>query len=54
MDPEARQAYTDYLSQAEDGEFSAQIKAYFDVLAANDYRLTPAVEAYRKEVLTVW
>ncbi|NLZ44672.1 MAG: hypothetical protein GX894_07430 [Clostridia bacterium] len=54
MDPEARQAYTEYLAQAEDGEFSAQIKAYFDVLAANDYRLTPAVDAYRKQVLAAW
>lgn len=54
MDPEARRAYAEYLSHAEDGEFSTQIKAYLDVLAENDYRLTPAVDAYRKQVFSTW
>lgn len=54
MNPKARRAYEEYLSQADDGEFSAQIKGYLNVLAENDYRLTPAVEAYREKVLSAW
>ncbi len=54
MNPKARRAYEEYLSQAGDGEFSAQIRAYLGVLAENDYRLTPAVDAYRKQVLSAW
>lgn len=58
MNPEARRAYEEFLSRAgddeEDGEFSAEIKAYMDVLAENDYRLTPAVDAYREQVLSMW
>lgn len=54
MNPEARQAYEEYVANEEDGEFFAQIKAYLNVLAENDYCLTPEVDAYRKQAFSAW
>lgn len=54
MDPEARQAYEEYVLNEEEGEFFKQIKTYLDALAKNDYRLTAEVEAYRKRVFAAW
>ncbi len=54
MNPQARQAYEEYVFNEGEGEFCTQIKAYLEVLAKNDYRLTAEVEAYRKQVLAEW
>jgi len=54
MRPEARRVYEEYVLNAEKGDFSALIKEYLNVLAANDYRLTAEVDAYRKNALSGW
>ncbi len=48
MDPEAKLAYNIFVAQETEGNFAALIKEYLHVLAANDYRLTEEVDAYRQ------
>ncbi|NLC53465.1 MAG: hypothetical protein GX770_05815 [Firmicutes bacterium] len=54
MDPEAKLAYNIFVAQETEGNFAALIKEYLHVLAANDYRLTEEVDAYRQAAAAAW
>lgn len=54
MDPEAKMAYNIFVAQETEGNFAALIKEYLHVLAANDYRLTAEVDAYRQTAAAAW
>ena len=54
MDPEAKLAYNIFIAQETAGDFAALIKEYLHVLAANDYRLTAEVDAYRQAAVAGW
>ena len=51
MRPEAREAYLNRQWDPQKGDFSALMKEYLTVLAANDYRLTAEVEAFRRKAV---
>jgi len=54
MDPEAKLAYNQFVVQETEGDFAALIKEYLQVIAANDYRLTKEVEAFRQAAVATW
>jgi hypothetical protein len=54
MDPEAKLAYNIFVAQETEGNFAALIKEYLHVLAANDYRSTEEVDAYRQAAVAAW
>ncbi|MBA2133438.1 hypothetical protein [Capillibacterium thermochitinicola] len=54
MDPEAKLAYNQFVAKETEGDFAALIKEYLQVLAANDYRLTEEVEAFRQAAVAAW
>lgn len=51
MKPEAKQAYLANQWVSENGDFSAVMIEYLKILAANDYRLTGEVDAFRKKAV---
>jgi hypothetical protein len=50
MNKEAKTVYEEILNNASTSNFLIKLKGYMEVLKANDYKLTEAVEQYRKEL----